>query len=209
MTTPPAPVTLDGRLVRLEPLSRSHVPALVRAASADRSSYGYTQVPGDEAGMTALVETLLAAQADGEVVPFAQVRRADGTVVGMTRFLSLRRLPDGRLYAVEIGGTWLAAAAQRSGVNSEAKLLLMTHAFDVWDVTRVDFKTDARNLRSRAAIEGIGARFEGVLRCWQPSYAPGEEGRLRDSAVFSVTADEWPGVKEHLASRMTGAGRPA
>ena len=105
-------------------------------------------------------------------------------------------------YAVEIGGTWLAASAQRTGINIEAKLLLLTHAFDTWSVGRVDFKTDARNERSRGAIAALGATFEGILRNWQPSHAPGEEGRLRDSAMYSITAVEWPAVRSHLNERL-------
>ena len=91
-----------------------------------------------------------------------------------------------------------SAPAQRRGFNREAKLLLLTHAFEQWRVGRVDLKTDARNARSRAAIGGIGARLEGVLRSWQPSLVAGEEGRLRDSAIYSIVADEWPGVRHRL-----------
>jgi RimJ/RimL family protein N-acetyltransferase len=101
-------------------------------------------------------------------------------------------------YAVEIGGTWLAASAQRTGINAEAKLLLLRHAFEVWRVGRVDLKTDARNERSRAAIQGIGAVPEGVLRNWQPSLVPGEEHELRDSALFSIVDADWPAVEQHL-----------
>ncbi|MCU1593729.1 MAG: acetyltransferase [Frankiales bacterium] len=181
---------LVGKLVRLEPLVRQHSDGLATAAQEDRASYGFTSVPADAGAMAVHVDDLLDQADRGEVVPFAQVR--DGRPVGMTRFLTLHRHPGADIpYAVEIGGTWLAASAQRTGVNREAKLLLMTYAFDVWGVGRVGFKTDARNARSRAAIEGIGARYEGVLRNWQPSLVPGEEGRLRDSAFFSVTDAEW------------------
>ena len=105
-------------------------------------------------------------------------------------------------YAVEIGGTWLAKSAQRSGVNTEAKLLLLDYAFTTWRVGRVDLKTDARNERSRNAIARIGATFEGVLRHWQPSMVEGETGTLRDSAMFSITDDEWPSVRERLTSLL-------
>jgi RimJ/RimL family protein N-acetyltransferase len=135
--------------------------------------------------------------------PFAQVRLSDAAVVGCTSYSNPRGWLDrDELFAIEIGGTWLAPSAQRTGINREAKLLLLTHAFEVLRVARVDWKTDARNQRSRRAIEGLGARFEGVLRNWGPSHAPGEEGRLRDSAMFSVTAAEWPDVKSHLAARV-------
>ncbi|MGH7879292.1 MAG: GNAT family N-acetyltransferase, partial [Candidatus Binataceae bacterium] len=109
------------------------------------------------------------------------------------------------LCAIEVGWTWLAASAQGSGINVEAKLLLFTYAFETLDVVRVDLKTDARNEGSRRAIERLGARFEGVLRNWSPSRAPGEEGMLRDSAMFSVIAAEWPTVKSVLAARLAKA----
>jgi RimJ/RimL family protein N-acetyltransferase len=106
-------------------------------------------------------------------------------------------------FAVEIGFTWLAASAQRSGINIEAKLLLLAYAFERLGVARVDFKTDARNERSRRAIEGLGARFEGVLRSFGPSWAPGEEGLLRDSAMYSVIAADWPPCRDHLRARLS------
>jgi RimJ/RimL family protein N-acetyltransferase len=109
-----------------------------------------------------------------------------------------RREEDDRPFAAEIGGTWLGAQFQRTGINSEAKLLLLGYAFEVWNVARVDLKSDARNERSRAAILRLGATFEGVLRQWQPSLVVGEEGLYRDTAMFSVTQEEWPGVREHL-----------
>lgn len=198
----PACPPLPGRHVRLEPLHLSHVDALVDAATEDRSTYGFTHVPEAEA-TEAYVEELLAAQGAGETLPFAQVRVHDDRPVGVTRYLLFRSESEASApYAVEIGGTWLAASAQRSGINVEAKLLLLGHAFQAWDMARVDFKTDARNARSRAAIEGLGATFEGVLRRWQPSHVPGEEGRLRDSAMYSITADEWPDVRRHLTRRL-------
>jgi len=105
----------------------------------------------------------------------------------------------------EVGWTWLGASAQGTGINAEAKFLLFSYAFETLGVARVDLKTDARNDRSRRAIGGLGARFEGVLRCWSPSRAPGEEGMLRDSAMFSVVAAEWPAVKSTLAIRVASA----
>jgi N-acetyltransferase len=108
---------------------------------------------------------------------------------------------------VEIGFTWLAASAQGTGINPEAKLLLFTYAFETLGVSRVDLKTDARNERSRRAIATAGAHFEGVLRSWSASWAPGEEGKLRDSAMFSVIATEWPAVKSSLAARVAGPAR--
>jgi RimJ/RimL family protein N-acetyltransferase len=137
------------------------------------------------------------------MTPFAQIRVRDEAAVGCTSFFNPRTWPGReKLYAVEIGWTWLAASAQRTGINAEAKLLLLTHAFETLKVARADLKTDARNQRSRQAIERLGARFEGVLRNWSPSRAPGEEGKLRDSAIFSVTAAEWPAVKSSLAKQL-------
>lgn len=201
-------VRLEGALVRLEPLSPDHVDGLVSAAGEDRGTYGFTSVPVDRDAMAQQVRALLAARREGECLPFAQVRVADAAVVGMTRYLTLRYRP-GRAtpYAVEIGGTWLSASAQRTGVNVEAKLLLLTHAFETWHVGRVDLKTDARNARSRAAIEALGATPEGVLRNWQPSHVPGEEDALRDTAMYSVVDGEWPAVRDRLASRLARAVR--
>jgi N-acetyltransferase len=195
---------LRGSLVRLEPLEERHAADLARAAEEDRSEYAYTLVP--RAGE---VEEYLAAQRErAGLTPFAQVRVADGRAVGCTGFWDPRTWP-GRteLRAIEIGWTWLAASAQGTGINAEAKLLLFTYAFETLNVARVDLKTDARNARSRRAIERLGARFEGVLRNWSASWAPGEEGRLRDSAVFSVLADEWPEVKPALAARVAARSR--
>jgi RimJ/RimL family protein N-acetyltransferase len=198
---PEAPV-LTGRRLRLEPLGEQHTEALTAAAGADRSSYGWTSVPSGGEQVRDYIRQLVAAQ---DTLPFAQV--VDGRAAGVTRFLAFRTRAEAALpYAVEIGGTWLAASGQGAGINREAKLLLMTHAFEVWGVGRVDFKTDARNERSRAALSGIGATFEGVLRSWQPSHAAGEEGALRDSAMFSVVAAEWPAVKQRLALRLGSCG---
>lgn len=195
--------TLSGALVRLEPLGLSHIADLTAAAAEDRSTYTWTEVPDGEPAMRAYVEARLARAAAGERLTFAQVRLADGRAVGCTSLLSLRF--DGAAatpYAVEVGGTWLGRGAQRTGVNTEAKLLLFGHAFDVWGCGRVDCKTDARNERSRAAIAATGASFEGVLRQWQPSQVAGEEGLLRDSAMYSVVRPEWPAVRVHLRRRL-------
>jgi RimJ/RimL family protein N-acetyltransferase len=194
---------LVGDVVRLEPLSRGHVGELVVAANEDRATYAYTVVPSDESSMLAYVDGLLADFDRGEVVPFAQISVITGRAVGATRYLTIRRRSAEDLpYAVEIGGTWLAASAQRTAINSEAKFLLLSHAFDVWHAKRVDLKTDARNDRSRNAMARIGASFEGVLRQWQPSQVSGEEALCRDSAMFSVMDVEWPALKETLRSRL-------
>ena len=192
---------LDGSLVRLEPLAERHAADLAAAAEEDRSSYGFTLVPRAwEVGDYMSAQLARAAQG---LIPFAQIRRADGRAVGCTAYWDPRSWP-GRddLRAIEIGFTWLSASAQGSGINTEAKLLLMSHAFDNLRVARVDLKTDARNVRSRRAIEALGATFEGVLRSWSISWAPGEEGRLRDSAMYSVIAPEWNAVRGRLTARL-------
>ena len=193
--------TLCGALVRLEPLSPHHVDGLTEAANDDRSTYGFTNVPRSRDAMDGYVSDLVRMWEAGEVVPFAQVDVATGRPVGATRLMTIRALrPPDSPYAVEIGGTWLAASVQRSGLNTQAKLLLLQYAFDTWNVGRVDLKTDARNERSRNAILRIGATFEGVLRHWQPSQVAGEENHLRDSAIYSILDSEWPRVREHLRS---------
>ncbi|WP_106400225.1 GNAT family N-acetyltransferase [Actinocorallia populi] len=195
-----APV-LEGSLVRLEPLARGHAEDLAVAAEEDRGGYGFTPVPR-AGGIEDYLEAHFARAAQG-VVPFAQVRRSDGRAVGCTAYLE-PRYRSGRdgLFAVEIGYTWLGASAQGTGINAEAKFLLLRHAFEVLRVARVDIKTDARNERSRRAIEALGACFEGVLRNWSISWAPGEDGLLRDSAMYSVVDSEWDGVKERLIGRL-------
>jgi RimJ/RimL family protein N-acetyltransferase len=194
---------LVGTRVRLEPLTTEHAEGLVAAADESRDTYAFTSVPHGRAAVDGYLREIAAGTAAGETLAFAQVRVADGGVVGVTRYLSFRFAGAQRHpYAVEIGGTWLAASAQRTGINLEAKLLMLDHAFDVWDVSRVDFKTDARNARSRSAIEGIGATFEGVLRSWQPSHAEGEDGLLRDTALFAIVADEWTDVRARLVARL-------
>ena len=167
------------------------------------SSYGFTEVPATREQFVDYVDRMLALREADAAVPFVQRRVADGRLVGCTRYLELRRWrgraqPD----EVEIGGTWLAADAQRSPVNTEAKLLLLTHAFDVWDVVRVALATDARNERSRAAIARLGASFEGILRHHRPAMVEGEAGQPRDTALFAVTDDDWPAVREHLAQHL-------
>ncbi|RVX46788.1 RimJ/RimL family protein N-acetyltransferase [Nonomuraea polychroma] len=190
---------LHGSLVRLEPLTMRHAADLARAAEEDRSAYAFTLVPPG-ADMEAYLREQL--ERPG-LTPFAQVRVADGRAVGCTAFWDPRFWPGREdLRAIEVGWTWLAASAQGTGINAEAKLLLLTYAFEVLGVVRVDLKTDARNARSRRAIERLGARFEGVLRNWSRSWAPGEEGKVRDSAIFSVIAEEWPEVKAALGARI-------
>ena len=199
--------TLQGNLVRLEPLDGRHAADLALAVEEDRSTFGFTRVPRGWEVDDYLAAHFGRAEA-GLMAPFAQVRLMDGRAVGCTSFWDPRRWPDRDGFcAVEIGWTWLAASAQRTGINVEAKVLLMRYAFETLGVARVDLKTDARNGRSRRAIEGLGASFEGVLRSWSQSHMPGEEGLLRDSAMFSVLADEWPQVQARLLERLASAVR--
>ncbi len=192
----------------LEPLTIVHIPYLVAAASQDRSTFGFTVVPNGIEEMTGYVQTLLSSHQAGTDIPFVQRRvNADsslGDVVGCTRYMNIL-FPLGRTVngvsvpdEIEIGGTWLAKSAQRTSVNTEAKLLLMTHAFDTWGVQRVAICTDERNEQSRRAIERIGGVFEGVLRSDRPSWVASEKGLLRNTAVYSVVSAEWPQVKSRL-----------
>jgi RimJ/RimL family protein N-acetyltransferase len=194
---------LRGRHVELVPLALEQADELLAAATLDRSSYGFTEVPATADHMARYIANLLAKRDAGTDLPLAQRCVADGRLVGCTRFLEMRRWrgrpePD----EVEIGGTWLAADVQRTALNTEAKLLLLTHAFVVWRVDRVAIATDDRNERSRRAIERLGANFEGILRHHRPSTAPGEAGRPRDTALYSITDDDWPAVKEALLARL-------
>jgi RimJ/RimL family protein N-acetyltransferase len=200
-------LTLPGRHVRLEPLTLDHMPALVAAANESRATYLFSVVPDGGDAMRAYIEAALEARAAGEQLPFATVRASDGRVIGSTRFSELTpwvwppgspQQRYGRPDVAEIGHTWLAASAQRTGANTEAKSLMLHHAFEVWDVHVVRLRTDRRNLRSRAAIERLGARFEGVRRADRP----GADGSVRDSVFFSISRDEWPAVRDRLAGLL-------
>ena len=186
----PGPVTLEGRLVRLAPLSLDHVPALAEVA-LDPAVWRWTRdQPTTEAELRDYVERALAAAAEGREVPFVQLERATGRPIGSTRFLNISR-DDRRL---EIGYTWLGRAWWGHGWNPDAKRTLLAHAFDDLGAHRVEFKTDALNGRSRAALRAIGATEEGVFR----RHALTSGGRMRDSAYSSVIWEEWPRVRDRL-----------
>jgi len=198
---------LQGGHIRLEPLEHSHAGGLAAAAAVDPSLYRWTPVPQGEAEAARYVQTALDWQEAGTAVPFAIIRLADGRVVGSTRFFNLERWlwPEGHPShgrgvpdAGEIGYTWLTRSATRTAANTEAKLLMMQHAFELWKVFRVCFHTDARNQRSRAALERIGGKFEGILRSHRMAadYIP------RDSARYSIIEAEWPQVKQRLNQRL-------
>ena len=191
---------LAGNVVRLEPLSPEHVPGLQMAAEGAATS-PFATVPTPET-VEDYVAHSLARRDTGTYAPFAQVEVATGRVVGHTAYLTPRWMPDGRLFAVEVGSSWLSPTARGTAINPAAKLLLLTQALEDWGVDRVDIKTDARNAVARGAIAALGATFEGILRAWQPSLAPGEEGRPRDTAMFAITPQQWPEVRTRLAERI-------
>ena len=197
-----APVTLIGEHVRLEPLSLDHADDLVDAASVDRSSFDLSPVPDGIGPMHRYIEGLLVDHEAGQVLPFAQRRTDTNEVVGCTRYLDPhwwrgRPAPD----EIEIGGTWLGARAQRTAVNTEAKLLLLRYAFEELDVWRVAICTDARNQRSRDAILRIGASFEGLLRNHRLR-SDTDEPSPRQTAVYSIVDDEWADVERALEQRL-------
>ena len=191
---------LAGNIVRLEPLSPEHVPGLQMAAEGAATS-PFATVPAPET-VEDYVAHSLARRDTGTYAPFAQVEVATGRVVGHTAYLTPRWMPDGRLFAVEVGSSWLSPTARGTAINPAAKLLLLTQALEDWSVDRVDIKTDARNEVARGAIATLGATFEGILHAWQPSLAPGEEGRTRDTAMFAITPQQWPGVRTRLVERI-------
>jgi RimJ/RimL family protein N-acetyltransferase len=189
------PVTLEGRLVRLEPLSLDHIPALADVA-LDPAIWRWTIArPTSIVDLHAWAEAALANRAAGTEMPFVTMERATGRPIGSSRFMNIV-LEHRRL---EIGWTWLAPAWQRTGANREAKLLQLGHAFDVLGCRRVEFKTDSRNEASRAALLGIGAQFEGIFR----NHMVMPEGPMRHSAWYSVIDEEWPAVRDRLEASLT------
>ena len=186
---------LEGRVVVLEPVEREHEERFWEAAQ-DPEIWAITSadVGGSRKIFDAWWTQLRDAFAAGEEVPFATVSRADGRVVGGTRFLTLRREHRG----VEIGHTWLRSELWQTGANVEAKLLMLEHAFERCGCMRVEFKTDARNERSRKAMEALPARFEGIFR----KHMLVRGGDVRDSAYYAITDDEWPAVRANLERRL-------
>jgi len=195
--------TLQGKHIRLEPLESNHADGLARASATDPSLYRWSPVPQGVSEAKKYIDTALAWHQAGTAVPFAIVRAQDRVVIGSTRFWNIERwswpqghpahgrgFPD----ACEIGYTWFAKSAIRTGANTEAKLLMLRHAFEVWQVLRVCFHTDARNHRSRAALERIGGQIEGILRAHRMAadFIP------RDSVRYSIVTSEWPTVKQRL-----------
>jgi N-acetyltransferase len=196
-------IMLQGQYIRLEPLQLSHAEGLVAAARDHPELYRWTHVPKNKGEAVAYITTALSWKDAGTAVPFATIRLEDGAVIGSTRFFNLehwpwpagharhgRTLPD----VLEIGYTWLARSAMRTAANTEAKSLMLAHAFETWGVLRVCLHTDLRNLRSQAAIARIGGVREGVLR----AHRLAADATARDSARYSIIAKEWPGIKQRL-----------
>jgi N-acetyltransferase len=189
-----SPVTLEGARVRLEPLSRGHHDGLVEAASdGELWKLRVTLIPPPER-TAAGIDAALEAWERGRELPFATVERGSGRVVGSTRFRNI----EPSALRVEIGSTWLAASFQRTSINTEAKLLMLTHAFEAWGCIRVEFVTDILNEPSRRALARIGAREEGVLR----HHMIMPDGRYRDSVLYSIIAPEWTAVKAALRAKL-------
>ncbi len=188
------PVTLDGSLVTLEPLCPEHHDELVTAASDGRLwELWYTSVPSPET-MRADIDARLGSQASGTMLPFVVRRTTDETVVGATTYCNA----EPEVPRLEIGYTWTAASAQRTGINAESKLLLLTHAFDVLGCLAVEFRTHWHNQQSRTAIERLGAKQDGVLR----NHRRMPDGSLRDTVVYSILDAEWPAVRSGLRARL-------
>jgi len=194
---------LQGKIVRLEPLDGQHIEDLAAASSQDPTLYRWSPVPQGATNTAAYVEAALKAREEGRAMPFAIRRVSDGVVIGSSRFFDLdwwswpaghpshgRKTPD----TGEIGYTWLARDAIRSGANTEAKYLMLTHAFETWQVVRICFHTDSRNERSRAALARIGGQFEGILR----GHRMAADFIPRDSVRFSILASDWPAAKQRL-----------
>jgi RimJ/RimL family protein N-acetyltransferase len=189
------PQTLEGRHIRLEPLTLEHLGGLaVVGLDPELWRLTTTRISG-LADLESYVAAALADQRAGTALPFATVWRRTGEIIGSTRFGNA--LPSH--LRVEIGWTWLGRQWQRTGANTEAKYLMLCHAFEVWGCRRVEFKTSTLNQRSRTAIQRLGAREEGVLRC----HMINDDGTRRDSVYYSIIADEWPDTKRHLERLLT------
>lgn len=189
----PESVTLRGRYATLEPLAKAHHDDLVEAVKdGELWQLWYTSVPAPD-GMAAEIDRRLGLQAKGSMLPFT-VRDSDGKIAGMTTYMHI----DATNKRVEIGSTWYAKRVQRTPLNTECKLMLMTHAFEALDCIAVEYRTGFFNHQSRRAIERLGAKLDGILRSHQ-RYA---NGALRDTCVYSIIAAEWPAVKSHLAFQL-------
>jgi RimJ/RimL family protein N-acetyltransferase len=198
---------LYGRFIRLEPLDNNHAEGLVSAAAADISLYRWSPVPQGLKEVELYIQTAVALRENGSGLAFAIVSMVDESVIGSTRFFNIEKWQwaegssrHGRIFpdACEIGYSWLTSSAVRTAANTEAKLLMLQMAFEKWQVFRICFHTDVRNTRSRAAIERIGGKMEGILRAHRLAV----DQIPRDSARFSIVLSEWPDVKQRLENRL-------
>lgn len=191
------PVTLEGTLVRLEPLGPQHAEGLFAATRGNEELWRHMAIlPEKVEEYEVFIQSALAEQAAGTSVPFAIIEQTSGDVIGSTRYMDIRAVHSG----VEIGWTFLASRVWRTGINTECKYLLLRHAFEAGGAARVQLKTDSRNERSRNAILRLGAQFEGILRKHQLR----RDGTLRDTAMYSIIDEEWPAVKVRLEEMMKG-----
>lgn len=191
------PVILEGDVVRLEPMRVDHLPALCKVGLEPELWLWTTNIVKEKSDMERYVRDALAEQNLGRAVPFVTIEKDSGTVVGSSRFAAI----DVTNRKVEIGWTWINPKWQRTGINTEAKLLMLTHAFETWKCIRVELKTDVNNEKSRNAMKRIGCVEEGILR----NHLIMESGRFRDSVYFSIIESEWPAVKEGLRSKLAVA----
>jgi RimJ/RimL family protein N-acetyltransferase len=194
----PDPVVLEGVHVRLEPLSQAHRAGLIEAVKdGELWRLWYTSIPSPD-GMSKEIDRRLALQAAGSMVPFTVFDGA-GVIAGMTTYMNV----DAPNRRVEIGSTWYAQRVQRTALNTECKLLLLTHAFERLDCIAVEFRTHFFNRQSRRGIERLGAKLDGILR----NHQIGHNGTMRDTVVYSIVAAEWPTVKEHLSFSLARDAR--
>jgi RimJ/RimL family protein N-acetyltransferase len=190
----PDPVSLEGSITALVPLSPSHASDLAEAAAdGELHKLWYTTIPKSD-GVAAEIERRLSLQAKGTMLPFAILDKSSGRAVGMTTYMNI----DATNRRVEIGSTWYRKSVQRSGLNTECKFLLLRHAFETLDCNAVEFRTHFINHQSRRAIERLGAKLDGILR----SHMIMPNGSLRDTCVYSIIAPEWPTIKAHLEWQM-------
>lgn len=208
------PFELRGQSVRLEPLQAAHAADLAAAAAVDPSVYQWTYVPQGEEAMARYIAGALMGRDAGTALPFATRSAQTGKIIGATRYFDLEwwAWPQGHEHhgrptpdVCEIGYTWLTRDAMRTAANTEAKLLMLRHAFEVWKVHRVVLHTDERNARSRAAIERIGGKFEGILR----AHRLASDFTPRMSARYSILTAEWPEVRARLEARLERGGASA
>lgn len=189
------PVTLDGRLATLVPLSHTQHRELEEAVrDGELWTLWYTSVPAPDA-LGAEIDRRLELCRNGSMLPFAVIEKSSGQAVGMTTFMNI----DEKNRRVEIGSTWYRKRVQRSGLNTECKLLLLTHAFEVLGCLAVEFRTHFFNRQSRSGIERLGAKLDGILR----QHMIGPDGTLRDTCVYSILDREWPTVRAHLAYQLS------